>query len=422
MKLSTVEAWLAYIGSVHQQEIELGLDRVKQVASRLHIDPGAATVVMVGGTNGKGSTVAGLEAIYRAAGFNVGAFTTPVLIRHNEEVRVNGIEASDADFINAFEAIEMARGEVSLTPFEYHALAAFYLLQRANLDVWLVEVGMGGRLDAVNILNADISVITSIDLDHMAWLGDTRELIAIEKAGIARAGRPVVVGERQAPETLEATLETIGAICYTQGKAFDYQTTEEDWSWQMKGGAYYSHLPRSVLLHENMSVVLAVVSLMQHKLFVREEAIRAGLATARLTGRLEVEAGEVERWWDVSHNPHAVLRLVEKLTQTPIAGRTLAVFSMLSDKDIKNCLRPLKGLIDEWFTAPLLTARGASASQLLATFEAVDITAVTMLPSIETAYAAAQAKAVAGDRLVIFGSFVTVAKVKQAQQFLKHAP
>lgn len=419
MKLSTVEAWLAYIGSVHQQEIELGLDRVKAVAMRLGIHPGASIVIMVGGTNGKGSTVAGLEAVYRAAGYTVGAFTTPILHRHNEEVRLNGCDASDADFIQAFEAIEMARGEVSLTPFEYHALAALYLFQRANLAVWLVEVGMGGRLDAVNILDADISVITSIDLDHMAWLGETRELIAIEKAGIARAGRPVVIGERAAPETLKTTLETIGAVSYTQGIDFDYQTTNHAWSWQMRSGPAFAYLPQSALLHENMSVVLAVLCLAHNKLPVTEAAIRAGLSTVSLTGRLEVEAGEVTHWWDVSHNPHAVLRLAEKLSQTPIQGRTLAVFSMLSDKAIEACLRPLKALIDEWFIAPLLTARGASVLQLSAAFEAVNIASVTVLPTIEAAMQAAQQQAVAGDRIIIFGSFVTVATVKQ---FLKREP
>ncbi len=230
MKLSTLSEWLNYIGSVHKTEIDLGLDRIREVARKLDCLTPSCPVVMVGGTNGKGSVVAGLQAIYLAAGYRTGAFTSPYLFQHNEEVSVNGEFASDDDFCDAFQKIEDARGTISLSPFEYHTLAALLIFKTANPDVLILEVGLGGRLDAVNIVDADVSVVTSIGIDHVAWLGDTRELIAIEKAGIFRKGKPAICGDANPPHTLNEQAEKIGAYFYQQGRDFHFTETDSDWT------------------------------------------------------------------------------------------------------------------------------------------------------------------------------------------------
>lgn len=412
MKLSTMQAWLVHIGSVHQQPIALGLDRVRAVAERLRLLHPKATVIVVGGTNGKGSTVAGLEAIYRAAQYSVGAFTTPMLFKHNEEVRVNGRDASDAQFCEAFEAIEAARGDITLTPFEFHTLAALFIFERHPLDVWLLEVGMGGRLDAVNCVDADVAVITSIDLDHTAWLGETREAIGREKAGIMRAGRPVVVGDRHPPSTLDEVAKAVGARILNQGVDYDYQTDEPGWSWRLGDATRLTDLPHPILHKENMSTVLAVIHLLQSTLPVRKDAIQAGLKTARLPGRMETIPGEVPLILDVSHNPHAVALLATHLKAKACAGKTIAVFSMLADKDVVECLRRMADVIDAWFVAALDHPRASTVEQLKSAFETVGLHPVTFKDTLANAYEAARALARPGDRLVVFGSFVTVATIK----------
>lgn len=407
-----MQDWLFHIGSVHQQPIALGLERVSLVAERLGLLHPKPTVIVVAGTNGKGSTVAGLEAIYRAAHYSVGAFTTPMLFKHNEEVRVNGQEASDHDFCLAFEAIEAARGEVTLTPFEYHTLAALFLFERSALDVLLLEVGMGGRLDAVNCIDADVAVITSIDLDHMAYLGNTREAIGREKAGIMRPSRPVVVGDRHPPASLAETAKAVGAVLVNQGVAFDYANDEHGWTWWMGEALRLNELPKPVLHQENMSTVLAVVSLLQSTLPVTTEAIREGLNAARLPGRIEVLPGEVSVILDVSHNPHAVSLLAAHLKAKACAGKTIAVFSMLADKDVVESLHRIAGAIDAWFVSALDHPRASTLSDLKSAFDQAGIGKVTFEATLANAYEAARAAARPGDRVVVFGSFVTVATIK----------
>lgn len=409
MHLSTLSAWLDWIGSVHRTDIELGLARIGIVAERLGLLSPACPVITVGGTNGKGSTVAGLQALYLAAGYKVGAFTSPYLFIHNEEVRVNGDMATDADFCQAFQKIEDARLDVSLTPFEYHTLAALLIFKAANLDVMILEVGLGGRLDAVNIINANISVVTSIGIDHQEWLGSTRERIAIEKAGIFRANKAAICGDPVPPATLAQAAKACGAIFYQQAVDFQYLEKEKTWDFSCQK-AHFTDLPRNHLLTQNMATVLMTVTEMQPLLPVSEDEIRQGLLQVKLMGRLQVCQGRVTKIYDVSHNPAAVAVLAKFLQQTRGQGKTFAVFSMLADKDIPGVIAEVENEIDGWYVAPLTAKRRASLQQLETCFLNKN---ARFFPTIAEALVEAEKVAQQHDRIVIFGSFYTVAALLQ---------
>jgi dihydrofolate synthase/folylpolyglutamate synthase len=416
MHLSTMNEWISWIESIHISEIELGLDRVKIVGARLDLLTPSCPVIIVGGTNGKGSTVAGLEAIYLAAGYRTGAFTSPYLFKLNEEVRINGMMTSDEAFCAAFAKIEATRGEVSLTPFEFYTLAALSIFQTHTLDVLILEVGLGGRLDAVNIIDADVSVVTSISIDHVNYLGNTREKIAHEKAGIFRSNKPAVCGDFDPPETLTAHASAIHTPLYCQAKDFRFQENHYDWSWycitqQEHSPLTYEHLPLNSLLIQNMSTVLMATTLLQSRLPVSRAAIDKGLVSVTLSGRMQVVKGEVTEIYDVSHNPAAVALLADRLTKIPCAGKTYGVFSMLADKDIGESLNNIRENIDVWYVAPLQTKRAASAEQLQQAFQHAAVNAVNMLPTIQAAYDNAINVARPGDRIIVFGSFHTVADV-----------
>lgn len=415
MHLSTLYEWLDWIGSVHQTDIELGLDRIREVGMRLGLLSPGCRVITVGGTNGKGSVVAGLEAIYRAANFRVGTFTSPILFVHNEEVRVNGLMAKDIQFIEAFEKIESARLQVSLTAFEYHTLAALLIFQQAQLDIMILEVGLGGRLDAVNIMDADVAIVTSIGIDHVAWLGDTREIIATEKAGIFRQGKPAICGDTNPPETLKQAAQAVRANFYQNGLSFTFTEFDTHWRWQY-GDVNYANLPKNALLTENMATVLMAVTLLQSVLPVSEEAIRQGLQSALVPGRIQVLDGPVMEVVDVSHNPAAAGVLANWLHKRPCSGKTLAVFSMLEDKDIQGTLAVIQPEIDAWYVAPLTGKRAATLEKLKNAFSQVDISAVAFSNTIAEAYYAAHSQAESGDRVVIFGSFYTVAAILKLKQ------
>jgi dihydrofolate synthase / folylpolyglutamate synthase len=407
---STLSEWLSWIASIHITEIELGLDRVKQVAARLNVLSPSCPVIIVGGTNGKGSSVAGLEAIYRAAQYHVGAFTSPFLFKHNEQVRIDGVLASDEEFCWAFEKIEAIRGDVSLTPFEFCTLAALLIFKNYKLDVLILEVGLGGRLDAVNIIDADVAVVTSIAIDHVEWLGSTREVIAREKAGIFRTARPAVCGDDYPPASLLECAARLGTPLFCQGRDFHYQANDSDWSWSYRDNHYHC-LPRNALALQNMSTVLMAITLLDHRLPVRRTAIDQGLATVTLTGRIEVIKGPVTEIYDVSHNPAAIALLTSQLKDIPRAGKTHAVFSMLADKDIAESIRTIRDVIDAWYVAPLPVMRAAPAETLSKTFQQADIPQAAFFSSIKEAYETARGVAETGDYLVIFGSFHTVAEV-----------
>lgn len=410
MHFSTLCEWLSWIASIHISEIELGLDRVRVVADRLKGCHPRCPVIIVGGTNGKGSTVAGLEAIYRTMGYQVGAFTTPILFKHNEQVRTNGEMASDQAFCQAFEKIEAARQEISLTPFEYCTLAALLIFQTHEMDVLLLEVGLGGRLDAVNILDADVAVITSIGIDHVEWLGDTREAIAYEKAGIFRPGKPAVCGEEEVPDSLLKHADVLGTPLFCQGRDFLYQENDQDWSWAYQDRRY-DHLPLAALAIQNMSTVLMTVTLLQSRLPVTREVIDKGLSNVKLMGRIQIIPGPVTLVYDVSHNPASVALLARRLREMPCQGKTHAVFSMLADKDIAASIHGVKEIMDEWYVAPLLVKRAAETETLRRAFQQAGVDKVTYSSSIGKAFRMASARAQEGDRIIVFGSFHTVADV-----------
>lgn len=413
MKLSTLAEWLEWIGSVHKTEIELGLERIREVAGVLGVLKPDCPCVIVGGTNGKGSTVACLEAIYQQAGYKTGVFTSPVLFRHHEYVRVNGIEPVDSDFCQAYAAIEDARGAISLTPFEYHTLAALLICQKADPDILIFEVGLGGRLDAVNILDADVAVITSIGIDHTAWLGETRDLIAVEKAGILRSNGLAVCGDPDVPETLLRAAEDKNAALLCIGKDFEYQNDEGGWSWRANypQKRQITHLPEISLAKQNAAIALMVCYLLQAKRPVSETQIRAGLVNATLPGRCQQIEGPITQIFDVAHNPAAVTWLKEALERRVIRGKTIAVFSMLVDKDIESCLLVIQEQISEWFIAPLQHSRAACMERLLKAFTKMNIKNLHHYQTIEDAYQAAQKVAQPGDCIIIFGSFYVVSKL-----------
>lgn len=412
MQLSTLSEWLSWINAVHPSEICLGLERVKSVAERLNLLNPESIVITVGGTNGKGSTVAGLETIYRAAGFRVGTFTSPYLFKHNEEVRINGIPAPDEAFCQAFEKIEQVRGTTLLTPFEYHTLAALQIFQQQSLDVIILEVGLGGRLDAVNIIDANVAVITSIGIDHVEWLGHTREAIGIEKAGIMRPNKPVICGDPDPPSSLPSQAEKIGATLICQHRDFNYQSVSDHWCWS-DGCTTYDCLPVNDLMLQNMSTVLMTVKVLQPQLPVSQQAIEVGLKNTHLPARIQIIPGPITEIYDVAHNPAAVGYLAEKITTFPCTGKTFAIFSMLADKDIASCADQMKKLITAWYIAPLIARRAASTEKIYAALKQSCANAIHSFATITHAYDQARQQAVMGDRLIIFGSFYTVSQVWQ---------
>jgi len=410
MQTGQLDFWLDIIKKQHLSVIDLGLDRVRKVAWELGLLKSTCPIITVGGTNGKGSTVAGLEAIYQAAGYRVGVFTSPYLYRFNELVRIQGCDASDEEFIRAFLKIDQARGEITLTQFEFNTLAALDIFQSASLDVGILEVGLGGRLDAVNIMDADVSVITSIAIDHAEWLGNTREEIAFEKAGIMRRGKPAVCGDLDPPVTLTDYASEHQVPLFCQDEQFGFEKNEVSWNWWCHGKRE-DNLPFSRLALQNMSTVLMTVELMQSMLPVKREAIDQALVTVHLSGRIQVIPGDVTHILDVSHNPAAAELLANYLQDHKISGKTRAVFSMLADKDIISTLLVMRDYMDEWYIAPLQVDRGASLAVLKDCFRAAKINAVHPSASLKEAHKKALIVSEPGDRVIVFGSFYTVSAV-----------
>lgn len=413
MSKMQLECWLKKIRLQHRLEIDLSLERVKSVAKTLNVAELPCFVVTVAGTNGKGSTVAGLEKIWLTAGYRVGAFTSPWLYRFNEIVRVQGAPVMDDLFISAFEKIELARGDLTLTQFEFNTLAALLIFQAAELDIAILEVGLGGRLDAVNIIDADLAVVTSIDLDHTDRLGDTREKIGFEKAGIFRRGQLAVCGDLDPPVSLKRHAKVLGTQIFYQGQDFDVkEETEDQWNFWRKD-FLLTALPKSRLLLTNMATVLMAVNLLQDRLPVQYHVIQDALRELSLPGRIEVRPGAVTTILDVSHNPAAAKVLANFLRKEKITGKTRAVFSMLDDKDILSTIHNMLDVIDEWFVAPLSVPRAASLSQLKKIFNEVNLVdeKSQFTSDIKEAYSFAKQNSVMNDRIVIFGSFYTVSGV-----------
>lgn len=408
----TLAEWQVFLEKSHPKTIDLGLERVKTVAKKLDLLNPNALVITVGGTNGKGSTVAALTQCYLAAGYKVGAFTSPYLFKYNEEFMINGEYVSDAMLCDAFKMITAVKGDISLTVFEYGTLAALLFFKRANIEVIILEVGLGGRLDAVNMLDADLAIVTSIGIDHVAWLGDTREKIAIEKAGIFRQGKIAICGDPLPPETLLTEAKRIGALLYEKGKEFNYTLGEKSWNFT-SSVINLNNLPYNALATTNMATVVMATALLQNRLPITEKAIFTGLRLTKLTGRVEVIEGEVTEIYDVAHNPDALVFLIDYLERNKETGqKTRAVFSMLADKDMDKVLFLIKNHIDEWYVAALDTERAASKKQLIHAFQSAQIHHVEWHENIKQALLAAREASTPGDRIVIFGSFYTVAEAR----------
>lgn len=413
MRYTTLHDWLTWQESLHPNAIDLGLDRVREVAARMDLLSPSFAIITVGGTNGKGSSVAMAAAILRAAGYRVGAYSSPHLFRYNERVSVDGIEVDDATLVNSFARVDAARGATSLTYFEFGTLAALDIFSRAALDVVVLEVGLGGRLDAVNVWDADVSLVSSVALDHMDWLGPDRESIAFEKAGIYRAARPALFGEADVPQRLHAHAQHIGAPLLCYGVDFGVRVTPNGWTWWGPGGERHALVMpalRGAHQLQNAAGVLMALASLQTRLPITTAHIRAGLGQVRLPGRFEVAPGPVNVIFDVAHNPHGAHALAQTLRSQHCTGRTLAVCGMLGDKNIVATLAELAPVVDVWWVAPLATARSASAEQIAdAARQVATSKPVTVFADIATALDRARGEARPGDRIVVFGSFYTVA-------------
>ncbi len=404
---SPLAAWLSYLEQLHSKPIDLGLDRVSQVAARLDVLRPAPFVFTVAGTNGKGTTCRTLESILLAAGYRVGVYSSPHLVRYTERVRVQGGELAESAHTASFAEIEAVRGDISLSYFEFGTLSALWLFKQAQLDVVILEVGLGGRLDATNMVDADVAVVTSIALDHTDWLGPDRESIGREKAGIFRAGKPAVVGEPDMPHTI-ADVAQEGAQLLQRDVAWHYEVGAQSWRFRDAQGEL-SDLPLPQVPQPNAATALA--ALRASKLAVSEQAIRDGIERAILPGRFQIVSESPRLILDVAHNPHAAGYLAGRLAALPKSGRVLAVVGMLHDKDISGTLACLEPVVDSWYCAPLEGPRGATAEQLLA-----HLTSGQAFPDVTQAWQAAMAEADACDTVLVCGSFHTVAHVMEAME------
>lgn len=412
----TLANWLAWQESLHPTEIELGLDRCRAVAERLGILTPGYTVVTVAGTNGKGSTVAMLDAAYRGAGHRVGTYTSPHLLRYNERIRLDGEPVDDATICRAFELVEAARASTPLTFFEFGTLAALVIFAEARPALAILEVGMGGRLDAVNLMDPDIAVIATLDIDHVEWLGHTRAAIAREKAGIMRAARPVVCSDPEPPHSLIEHAEAIGAELALLGSEFHFEPgNEHDWTW-WSGAEVLPGLPLPALSGayqlRNAAGVLKVLSLLQHRHPVSVAQIADALRTVRLQGRFQRLACGVEVILDVAHNAQAVDAFVSNLRALPAAAETRVVLGMLKTKDHASVMRTLDPHVDHWHLATVQAARGAAAEELHTVLRGMSSARPAELhASVEAAWQAARSAVSAGGRVLVLGSFVTVGEV-----------
>lgn len=417
---STLQDWLSYIERLHPKSIDMGLERVKVVAQRMAIrfDCPAITVA---GTNGKGSTCAMLESILGQAGYRTGVYTSPHLVHFEERLRLQGEPVSATELIAAFDRVEKARAgydrEVSLTYFEFTTLAILDLMAGAKLDVAILEVGLGGRLDAVNIIEPDCAVITSIDLDHMELLGNDRESIGREKAGIMRTGRPVIVSDPIPPQSVLDHATEIGADLWRLGKDFNFSGDQQQWGWAGRGRRY-SGLAYPALRGANQLVnasgVLAALTALRERLPVTAQAVRNGLAFVELPGRFQIIPGQPTLVLDVAHNPHSVAALTANLDAMGYYPTTHAVFGAMADKDLAPMLARIMPLIDKWYFTDLPTPRAATAQALQGFLQAQNkrsqVTTATFTDPL-LALQAAMLAADPADRIVVFGSFFTVGGV-----------
>ena len=414
----TLERWLAWFETLHPKRIDLSLDRLTAVLDELGLRRPPFKVITVAGTNGKGSCVAMLESIYWHAGYDVGTFTSPHLWRFNERIRFNGVDASDQELITVFEQVDAALGAITLSYFEASFVAALEHFRHHKPDVVILEVGMGGRLDATNTVDADCALIVSIDLDHREFLGETREAIGREKAGIVRRGKPVVIADRAVPQSVLDHAAAEGANPQVIGRDFDFRRIGAGWR-RSRDAAAAPTLPLPPFGGEeqfaNAAACAAVVDSLGASLPVPDSALAAGIAHAYLKGRLErVDREGVEWVFDVGHNPAAAAQLAASVSQLPRARRTWVVFAAMRDKDLAGVVQPFVSVADGWFVAQASSDRGATGEELRYLLASLGAKAIVVADSIEAAIELARGAAASHDRVVVYGSFHTVGAATEA--------
>src|SRR5450631_476931 len=416
---NTLAGWLIYLESLHPKTIALGLERVAQVKQRLNLQPDFP-VIVVGGTNGKGSVCAMLESMLYAAGYRVGCYTSPHLLHYNERVRISKQQVSDAELCASFAQIEQVRGDIPLTYFEFGTLAAMQCFIEHKVDVAILEVGLGGRLDAVNVFDNDCAVIASVDIDHTEYLGDTREQIAFEKAGIFRSGKAAICADSDVPQAMVEHADRIGAKLWRIGSEFSFTPHEGQWDYRSeintRNALPYPALRGAFQLH-NASAALAALDVLKDCLPVSMGAVRRGLGEVQLAGRFQFVPGKPTLILDVAHNPHAARSLAQNLAGLPPCPNTYAVFSMLKDKDMAGVVAALDPQIDTWLAAGIDTPRGATPEKLEQVLEQCWVRGeIKICANITEALRYAYNAAGENDRIVAFGSFYTVAEVMAARE------
>lgn len=411
MRFSTLSEWLSWQEKLHPSTIDLGLDRIKRTLERLEWRTPRCPVITVAGTNGKGSTVAMLRRIVSEAGYRVGTFTSPHLIRYNERITIAEQEVSDASLMVAFERIDAARGSETLTFFEFNTLAALLVFETADLDAIVLEVGLGGRLDAVNVVDADVAIISSIALDHCDWLGHDLETIGAEKAGIMRPEKVAIFGARDMPHSIETAARERSSQLRRLGQQFDWQRQGDRWNW-WSSGSRYDDLPLPALQGavqiDNAAAVLAALDALAHRLPVSREAIDNGLRTVRLAGRFQVFEFETQWILDVAHNPAAAQTLAQRLRELDLRSPTVAVCGVLGDKDLSGILAPLKSSFDRWIAVGLTGPRATPVDQFADHLSAAGMEVAASCSDVISGCERALAVAGVEGRVVVFGSFLTV--------------
>jgi len=427
---TTLPDWLALLESRHAEtHIDMGLDRVRAVKERMQL-AFECPVIMVAGTNGKGSTCAMLEAVLLQSGYRVGLYIKPHFLDFNERARINGEMASDEALVAAFDIVEAARGDIDLTYFEFTTLAIMHLISKAGVDIAILEVGLGGRLDAVNVIDADVAIVTSIDIDHKDYLGDTREEIGFEKAGIFRPGKPAICSDPLPPQSLIDHAQKIGADLWLLGRDFNYQGDQQQWAYggraQRRNSLAYPAL-RGANQLLNASAALAALETLRMRLPVGAQEVRAGLAMVELPGRFQVLPGRPTTVLDVAHNPHAAAALAQNLGNMGFHRFTYAVFGIMQDKDIEAVVEHMAPYVDHWCVTALDSPRSADVAKLAALLEEkkpagakADEFSVKTFLDPASAFADATSRAGQDDRIVVFGSFYTVAGVMAARKSSLH--
>ena len=435
-RFNTLEEWLLWQESLHWTTIDFGLDRLREVASKLQIiDDLPFTIITVGGTNGKGSTVAMLDAMLQSEGYQTGTYTSPYLYRYNERIKILGEECSDELICDAFAAIDKTRGDISLTYFEFATLAAMWIFKQQSIQVALLEVGMGGRLDAVNLWDANAAIITSIGVDHVQWLGDNREDIGYEKSGIMRESRPVISGDLNPPQSIAAQAEAKGAKLLQAGKNFFWKTKISSWHFSTLSEEREDYqktleLPYPALQGDfqvnNAAVAIAALQSLSSLLEVSTESISTGLKQVKLAGRLEQIQHSPDVILDVAHNAHAAKELAKWLSDNPIQGKTFALFSMLADKDIGQVVQIMAPVINQWFVSSVDDPRGLSAEDLVVEMQSIidqgshgcgknateKKIVITSYNTLKTAWEKCKPEVNNIDRVIVFGSFLVLSEFK----------